>query len=139
MPSRNTPTWRVSAGESATVELGAPFGFDFKVSQGEESVTVSGNSVVITGRGQETYQRFWNCVPRPEVSVRKVGTKKGSKGEKLRRVESQEQINDQGNFDGVWFPYGTEIEKKKGEDVEVQLVEKKNKLFGKVESDWKGA
>jgi hypothetical protein len=23
------------------------------------------------------------------------------------------------------------------EDVEVQLVEKKNKLFGKIESDWK--
>ena len=38
----------------------------------------------------------------------------------------------------VWFPFDGKVAKKKsGEDVEVRLFEKKNKLFGKIESDWK--
>jgi len=137
VPSTNTPTWRVQAGGSATVELGAPFGFDFDFKEGDGSVTIEGSSIVVTGRGKETYQRFWNCVPHPEASVRRAGSKKGTKGEKFKLIESMEQLNEQGNYDGVWFPYDLTLDAK-WDDSEVQLVEKKNKLFGKVTSDWKG-
>ncbi len=133
-----TKTWRVIAGETLKVELGAPFGFDFKFTQDEETISVEGPSVVVTGRGGETYQRFWNCVPMPEVNVRKAGATKGKKEEKLIPVGSQEELIDAGNdYRFAWFPLNKQFPKpKKGEPVELQLVEKKNKLFGKVESDW---
>ena len=39
----------------------------------------------------------------------------------------------------AWFPLDTTVETKEkpGTEVEVQLVDKKHDLFGKVESDWK--
>ena len=39
-------------------------------------------------------------------------------------------------WQGMWKPITDSVPLKEAE-VEVQLVEKKNKLFGKVESDWK--
>ena len=141
LPTKDTPSWTVPAGGDATVKLGSPFGFDFSFTQDEETVTVDGKSVVITGSAGETYQRLWNCPAHIEVSIRKAGGKKGSKGEKMRPAGSQEEIIALNNDpQAAWFPImGDPIKKKKaGEAVEVQLIEKKNKLFGKIESDWKG-
>ena len=41
-------------------------------------------------------------------------------------------------WEWAWSPLNTEIKKSGGADAfEVQLVEKKNKLFGNVVSEWK--
>ena len=40
------------------------------------------------------------------------------------------------SYQKVWFPLDCEFEVK-ADVVEVQLQEKKNALFGKLESDWK--
>jgi hypothetical protein len=137
LPGKNTLTWSVSAGGKTTAELGAPFGFDFEFTQDEQSVTVKGPSVVVTGRGHETYQRLWNCVPTPDVFLRRAGTKRATDDEAMRTAESAEDLTDKG-YPSAWFPFDLSIEKKKeGEALEVQLVEKKNKLFGKIESDWR--
>ena len=90
LPGDNTRTWSVGAGETMTVELGAPFGFDFDFSQDEETLTIQGGSVVVTGKSKETYQRLWNCVVHPEVMIRKAGTRRGNKEKKLRSAQSQE-------------------------------------------------
>ena len=136
VPGTNTQVWTVEPGKTTTLELGAPFGFDFQVDQEEESVTVYGDSIAVTGKAGETYQRLWNCVTRPEVSVREAGKKRGGKGEDMKRPGSQEEVAQVG-FKYAWFPLDLTLPKKPDKGAEVQLVEKKNKLFGKIESDWK--
>jgi hypothetical protein len=139
LPPKSPPAYQVTAGSKTRIEMGAPFGFQFKCSQDDKTVTVEGPTVVITGRGTEIYQRFWNCVPQVEVNVRKEGAKKGKKEGKMIPVTSQELLQTlQNDYRLVWFPHGEPLEKpKEGEKVEVQLYEKKNKLFGKIESEWR--
>jgi hypothetical protein len=141
MPSRNTPTWDVQAGGTTTIELGSPFSMDFDVEQNATSGWITGSSIVVTGKSEETYQRLWNCVLQPEVNVRPAGKKRGKDVGQMKPAGTQEEVSDiyGGDMKTLWFPVDFSFEKKKeGEDVEVQLVEKKNKLFGKIESDWKG-
>ncbi len=139
LPGTSMPSYAVRAGETTVIEMGSPFGFDFELQQTDDSVTVVGASVVVTGRGRETYQRMYACVPSPEASERRAGSKKGSKGEKMRPLGSQEDLLAVNNWTYMWFPQDVVLsKKKKGEPAEVQLVEKKNKLFGKITSDWKG-
>lgn len=132
-------TWEVKVGETTKFALGAPFKFVFEFDADEEAITVSGQSVAIVGVAGERYERIWNSSPRPLVSFRKAGARKGSKGKKMKRAGSQEEITENG-WAVAWFPYDLTIENKNKnkKKVEVQLIEKKNKLFGKVESDWKG-
>jgi hypothetical protein len=140
LPGANARSWKVGPGETTKLELGAPFILDFKVKQDEETVTVEGPSIVVAGRGGETYQRLWNCVLSPEINLRKAGSSKGKKEGKLVPVSSQEDLEvHKWDFDTVWFPLGEPIQKTQpGEAFEVQLFEKKHKLFGKLESDWRG-
>jgi hypothetical protein len=138
-PPNSGRSWKVGPGETTKVELGAPFGFAFDFTQDDEQVKIEGTSIVVTGRGGETYQRLWNCVLAPEVNLRKAGSGKGKKEGKLTAVESQEQLQDfKNDYRMAWFPIGEPIKKANpGDKVEVQLFEKKHKLFGKVESEWR--
>lgn len=141
LPGPRGRTWKVVAGETAKLELGMPLTLDFTVHQDEETVTVDAKSLVVVGRAGETYQRLWNCVLSPEVNVRKAGSSKGKKETKLVPIGSQQQLVDdfKNDWSQLWFPIGEPIQKTiPGEAFEVQLLEKKNKLFGKLESDWKG-
>jgi hypothetical protein len=136
VPGAESPTWSVEAGATAKVELGAPYGFDFKIERSGEHVTVVGKSVVVIGKAGERYERTWNCVPRPEASWRKAGTKKGSKGELLDLVLDQFAIGEKG-WPAAWSPLDVTMTLKGSPDkIEVQLFEKKNKLFGEIESVW---
>lgn len=137
IPGRTTKTISVQPGKVETLELGAPYGFTFKTSIDGESLTLEGQSVVVTGSAGERYERVWNCVPQPEVSWRKSGSKKGSKPEDTDRVQSSDQLDKLG-WEAGWFPRDLVMTLKGEVDgVEVQLSEKKNKLFGKITSDWK--
>jgi hypothetical protein len=146
LPGNNSRSWKVGKGETTKVELGAPFTLEFSVTQDAETITVIGNSIVVQGRGGETYQRLWNCVLTPEVNLRKAGSSKGKKEAKLVPVMSQEEMDDpefkekiKDAYAAIWFPIGVALPKNQpGEDFEAQLFEKKHKLFGKLESDWKG-
>jgi hypothetical protein len=142
LPGKRTPTWRVEAGKSEVVRLGAPYGFEFGVNKDATKIEVVGRSVIIVGSAGEHYERLWNCVPRPEVSWRKGGTKKGSKPEKMGMVEDMNIMDEQGRRKYDWpdtfYPtnLAIELKLKEGEQIEVQLTEKKNKLFGPIESNW---
>lgn len=140
LPGENTRSWRVGPGETTKLELGAPFTFDFAVQQDAETLTVVGPTIVVVGRGGETYQRLWNCVVTPDVNLRKVGSTRGKKEEELTPIGSQEELQDHENdYRTAWFPIGKPIPKPTpGETFEAQLFQKKHKLFGKIESDWKG-
>ena len=140
LPGADTEPWTLEQGTELVVELGKPFGFDFSVRQSGEAVTVIGASVTIVGSGGERYERTWNCAPRPQISVRRAGAKKGGKGEKMGAVLDLNAIAKDGNlrftYADTWRPLDTTVNSKY-EQPEVQLVEKKNKLFGKIESTWK--
>ena len=77
LPGKETPPWRVEVGGTTEVALGAPFGFDFELEEDGRNLTIPGNSVVVTGVADERYERPWNCVPKPDASLRKKGEKKG--------------------------------------------------------------
>ena len=137
LSGENTPKWTVDEGKTVEVTLGKPFGFDFKFVADEDTIVVDGSSVVVTGVADERYERPWGCVPRPEVSYRKAGSKRGSKGEKMATLRSQQELYDT-QFKQGWSPKDLTLKKKPSEtEVEVHLFEKKNKLFGKVDSVWR--
>lgn len=139
LPGRAATNYDVRAGATTVVTLGAPYGFDFTTRNDGEKLSVIGASVVVTGAGGERYERAWNCVPRPEASWRKKGTKKGSNGVKMPAITDQENLYKRGNqgWIDVWFPLDVEFDTGGASDVEVRLVDEKHKLFGKVESAWK--
>jgi hypothetical protein len=137
LPGKGTPTYDVERGKTVTVTLGAPFTFDFKAAVDGDKLKVEGRSVVILGSATERYERCWNCVPRPEVFFRKKGSHTVSKGEKMPLVQDTDGLQKKG-YEACWSPLDAEIDLK-GEKgpIEVQLVDKKHDVFGKIESDWK--
>lgn len=141
LPGSDTRRWNVEKGAEAAITLGAPFNFDFQVEAAEEAVTVKGKSVTVFGSGKERYERFWNCVPRPDVSWRKSGAKKGGKPEQMDIVMDLLERTEDGKYrfseTDTWRPIDTAFEIKKGDTVEVQLSEKKHKLLGEISSAFK--
>ena len=139
IPGDETPEWTVAEGKETVVELGEPFDFDFKYTASGSEVTVPGKTVAVIGVSQERYERTWNCVPEPAVSVRAAGEKRGSKPEEMGRVldllEEENGVAKYG-FEDTWHPLTCTVEVR-GTNVQVQLLEKKNKLFGKIESTWR--
>lgn len=141
LPGSDTRRFTVAKGAETPVTLGAPFSFDFRVETAEESFKVKGASVAVLGGGKERYERFWNCVPRPDVSWRKAGAKKGGKPEQMDIVMDLLEQTEDGKYrfseTDTWRPIDTEFEIKKGEAVEVSLSEKKHKLLGDVSSEFR--
>jgi hypothetical protein len=141
LPGSDARRYLVSKGAETVVTLGAPFNFEFATEAAEESLTVKGKSVAVVGSAKERYERFWNCVPRPEVSVRKAGSKKGGKPEKIDIVMDLLERKEDGSFRfaeaDTWRPIDTQFPIKKGESVEAQLAEKKHKLLGDISSEFK--
>ena len=138
LPGEDTPSWRVEEGKATEVKLGGPFGFDFEWRDEGDTVTVIGASVAVEGVAGERYERPWNCRAYPMASLRKAGTKRGSKHEKM---QAQVDVNTlYSDWSLGWLPRDLELPKGKieGEDFELQLIEKKHALFGKLESTWKG-
>jgi len=137
LPKHDTQFWNVAPDETVDVALGAPFSIDFDFTQDAQTLTVLGKTVVVTGRGNETYQRLWNCVLEPDVWVRRAGSKKGKEEGRMRPIQSQEESVDAGNdYEHIWFPKDFVHEKSSDDTLEVQLSMKKHKLFKKLESDW---
>jgi len=137
-PLKSAPGWSVREGETTSVTLGAPFGFDFQFEVNGSTLKLLGNTVVVTGSAGERYERPWNCVAKPEVAWRKKGGKVASGTGKMA-IGSIETINNKElGWNAVWFPLDLEADAKdKGGAFEVQLSQKKHDLFGKVESVWK--
>jgi hypothetical protein len=142
LPGKRTTAWSVEAGKTTVVPLGAPFRFDFESEIKEEKLTIKGPSVTVIGNQNERYERLWNCVPRPEFVWRKEGSKKASKPERLGLVADLNAEDEQGKrlheYTDTYHPMdgSVEIKLKEGEIAEIQLFEKKNKLFGSIESLW---
>lgn len=136
-PNTGAPSWSVRKGETTAVTLGAPFGFDFRFEVDGSKIKVIGDTIAVVGTAGERYERPWNAVARPEALWRKKGSKQALGDTKLG-VGSLDTINDASlGWKSAWFPLTTEADAKQSADLEMQLVQKKHDLFGKVESVWK--
>jgi hypothetical protein len=137
MPMPHSATsYDVTKDKVTVVTLGAPYSMDFEYKNSDGHITVTGGSVVVTGSAGERYERAWHCVPHPEVSWLKKGKKTGSKLVKMLPVQDTETLEKLG-FPAAWFPLDLQLDAKGQGEVELQLVDKKNELFGKIESAWK--
>lgn len=130
----NPTVYEVTAGENTLINYGAPYKFIFEYETDGDKVTVNGPSIQVLGAGGEIYDRVYFSVHYPEVYARKKGSKRGSGGLKLKPVVDNQGLQDHG-FKAMWKPLPGEMPFK-GDEIEVQLVEKKNRLFKKIESDW---
>ncbi len=138
LPGEGMGGWTVEAGKTTTVELGGDFSLEFAFEMGGEGVIVQGATVVVVGERGERYERPWNCRPAPEVSWRKVGARKGNKAERMKLITDQYVMMDVDNgWAKVWFPLDCEFDVNNFDAVQLQMAEKKNSLFGKLESEWK--
>ena len=142
LPGESMQEWNVQPGKETVVKLGAPYSFAFQQETSGTKLRVKGRSVTVVGVSGERYERTWGCVPRPEMAWRKAGSRRASKPEKMPVVLDLDELKEDGtrlhDYADCWRPLDLEIELKKDEGpLEVQLVEKKNKLFGSIESDWK--
>jgi hypothetical protein len=134
--AHNSVNYDVTAGKTTVVTLGAPYSLDFEHRVSDGKLTVTGTSVVITGSAGEHYERLWHCIVHPEVSWRKKGTKNALKSVKMPLAVDGD-FSKLG-FEAAWFPLDLPGQDLKGvTDVQVQLFEKKNEMFGKIESEWK--
>ncbi|MBL8857378.1 MAG: hypothetical protein JNL28_02580 [Planctomycetes bacterium] len=136
VPPKSAINYDVTKGGTTVVTLGAPFGFDFTYRYEENKLTVVGQSVVVTGSIGERYERPWQSVAHPEAGWRKKGAKKAAHTSKMPPAMGYDSIEKHG-WESAWFPLDHEMEVKGADEVEVQLIDKKHDLFGKVESDWK--
>ena len=142
--NESMPKWKVESGKETVVKLGQPLHFEFDVERNGDKGVVKGASVRVVGVAGETYDRFWNCAPEPSVSERKAGTKRGGKPTEMPKVVGDmDELKDDGSrrwsFADVWRPLDLEVELRRGgENLELQMSEKKHKLLGgPIESDWK--
>lgn len=137
-PSVNPPSWSVRKGETTSITLGAPFTFDFKFETEGGKIKVKGKSVCVLGAAGERYERTWNCVARPEAAWRKKGQKNAGGDAKMPIGDLETINNKELGWAAVWFPLDVVLDtKEKSGAYEVQLVQKKHDLFGKIESAWK--
>ena len=137
VPGDGMEGWQVSAGETTTVELGGPFDFDFSFESDTRTVKVLGETVVVVGAGGERYERPWNSRAAPDVYWRDAGKGRGNKAERMKLINDQYVMLDyERSYQRVWFPLDCEFEVK-ASSVQIQLQEKKNVLFGKLESSWR--
>lgn len=136
LPAKNVTNYDVTKGGTTVITIGAPYTLDFTYKNEDGKLTVTGQSVVVVGTQGERYERPWGCVTHPEAGWRKKGTKKASRYDKMQHVLDNDGIVKLG-WESAWFPLDIELDAKGQGEVEVQLVDKKHELFGKIESDWK--
>jgi len=130
-------SFTVREDDEMKVELGGPFAFDFTWSLVEDEVRVKGDSVRVRGCGGEHYHLLWNCRALPEVHVRPAGRNAWSLVGQMELLGKAKEVDDLGpeGWAMAWTPLDILVENKYGDEVEVRLHERKNGLFGRIDSD----
>jgi hypothetical protein len=126
----------VTAGETTTLEMGAPYTFDFEAKDQGKGLLIKGKNVLIKEKSGAIVGRIYDDVPLPEVTMRAKGGATIGKPATMAKA-SIEQRNEDNS--AAWFPSDLELKKAEKQEVEVQLNLKKPHplLGGPFKSDWK--
>lgn len=124
----------VKAGETASIELGAPFQYQFAVKKEDDNYLLRGRDLELYGTSGEIYTRFYGEVILPKYQLKKQGGGMIDKGS-MRLVEYEDRVND---FDSVWFPKDIPIEgRKAGKDAKFSgKFTANSKLLGAIKSEF---
>ncbi len=121
---------KLAAGGTETLTLGAPFQFAFKASQDGQEVRIAGKSVEIRGGHGERYVLLSDHIPRPEVQVRKPGSRNWDKLGSMKKLE----LTNTTPIGDLWWPADFAEKKPDPAAMEIRLVDD-HKWFGKIESE----
>jgi hypothetical protein len=126
-------TFTVKANETVTLELGAPFEYDFRATPVKDKVTLKGRDLKIYGKSGELYTRLYPDFPIPAIEVKKdkgglVGT------DKMRPLEQADYNKD---ANGAWFPKDFEFDPKGQKGKFLFKLTADFKLLGKITSEFK--
>jgi hypothetical protein len=132
----DSPAIEVKAGELTTVEMGAPYAFDFVTRDKGKTLLVEGKKVVVKDRTGAIVGRIYDDVPYPDVGARVKDGGALGKPVTMTRISSEAFNSDN---TAAWFPADLEIKKSEKQEVEVQLTLKKPHplLGGPFASEWK--
>ncbi len=125
----------VKAGETVTLDLGAPYTIDFETDSKSKSVVVRGKSLVVSDKSGAIVGRIYDELPFPEVSARLKGGGALGKPKEMAKISTETLNKDNA---AAWFPGDLTIDKSEKQIVEVQLSLKKHGLLGgPFTSEWK--
>lgn len=136
-PPKDGLSIEVLADSETELELGGPFSFDVAFTTSKNKLIVQGTTLTVVGLGGERYHRIWNARAQPEISSNNKQKGRGKKAGKMRLIEDQQTLSEEG-YEKAWKALNLEVTGSFAEGAFIRLAEKKNKLFGKIESDWLG-
>ncbi len=129
----DSKSFEVNADETFSLELGAPFSFNYEVRTDGDQAVLRGRDLAVIGKYGEGYTRFYPFVPKGDVMVR---VQKGGivAKEKLKPID-QGVFNTGSNL--AWFPRDVTWDKV-AKDVEYRLrIKAKHDLLGVIMRDFK--
>ncbi len=127
----------VKEGETFTLELGAPFEYDFKVTKerekDKEKFSLRGRDIKIYGKSGEFYTRMYPDFPLPEVEVKR---EKGGvlAKDKMRFIEQADFNKD---ISLAWFPRDYDFDPKGQKGKFLYKLTSESKILGKISCDFK--
>jgi len=127
----------ISADETTTLELGAPYKLTFRSKVDIDEVVVDTRTLRCFGRGGEEYAMFFDDPLQPELAARTSDGKKLGKPSKMARVSVGEWERNTGADNILWFPLEQRFTPAPGKTLEFQMTQKSHALLGgPFESEW---
>jgi hypothetical protein len=125
----------VKAGETVTLDMGAPYKFDFEAEDQGKALLVKGKSLLVKDKIGAIVGRIYDEIPYPEVAIRAKGGAAIGKPKTMARIPTEIFNKDSA---WQWFPNDLTLDKPDKSVVEAQLTLKKHSMLGgPVQSEWK--
>lgn len=132
-----TQPFKVEAGKTVTLEMGAPYTLDFRTRRSGDELLLDSRTLRVYGRAGEEYAMFFDDPLQPNLEVRDSDGKKVGKPSKMRRVGVGEWQTNTGADNILWFPLEQSVPVSPGQTLELRLEQKAHSLLGgPLQSDW---
>ncbi|GJM20347.1 MAG: hypothetical protein DHS20C15_02620 [Planctomycetota bacterium] len=133
----SSPTFEVKAGETTTLEMGAPFKLIFSHRQEGKERVVKADSFRVFGRFGEEYAKFFDEPLKPEISARKIGGVDLVEERPMRFPGIEDWQSSSDGERALHFPVDFRFDNPDRSDVEVKAFQEEHGLLGgPIESDW---
>ncbi len=126
MPGEAEP-FEVKAGETYSLEMGAPFRFTFETRDLGNEVMVDSSSMLVYEKTGAMIGRIFPNVLLPEVAIKSDSGSTLAKGEKGRLISQEVYLQ---SIDRAWFPADFVVSKPGGTSCTAQMTLKSHKLLG---------
>lgn len=135
LPGESEP-FEITEGGELELALGGPFRYDFDSSLTGEGIKVRGYTVRVVGSAGEEYHLCWKCRPRPTLYLRSTGDSGWDEVAPMQLIDDIDTLAARGaeGWNEAWWPDDLVVENEVGDEYDARLFEKKNPLFGRIDS-----